>query len=151
MISIRAELPADTLQVARALAGLVRQGDIIVLEGGLGAGKTVFAAGLAEGLGVTDLITSPSFVLVKRYEDGFMPLVHADVYRLGSSGEFEDLDLLRTARDGLLAIEWGDAVTGSLPDTYLTVRIEGGGDQGRTITLIPKGPWHVRPLEELLS
>ncbi len=137
--------------MARALAGLVREGDIIVLEGSLGAGKTVFVSGLAEGLGVTELVTSPSFVLVKRYDDGFIPLVHADVYRLGSSAEFEDLDLLHTARDGLLAIEWGDAVAGSLPETYLTVRIEGADDddEARTISLIPKGPWHRRPLQEL--
>ena len=150
MIVIEAATAADTLQVARALAGLVREGDIVVLEGSLGAGKTVFVSGLAEGLGVTELVTSPSFVLVKRYDDGFIPLVHADVYRLGSSAEFEDLDLLHTARDGLLAIEWGDAVAGSLPETYLTVRIESGGDdEARTISLIPKGPWHRRPLQEL--
>ncbi len=151
MISVTAATPADTLQVARALASMTREGDIIVLEGGLGAGKTVFVAGLAEGLGVTELVTSPTFVLVKRYDDGFMPLVHADVYRLGSSGEFEDLDLLHTARDGLLAIEWGDAVSGSLPDTYLTVRLTGGGDDSRVIELLPKGPWLRRPLEELES
>ena len=78
-----------------------------------------------------------------------MHLVHADVYRLGSSAEFEDLDLLHTARDGLLAIEWGDAIAGSLPDMYLTVRLDGLGDDGRTITLIPRGPWLDRPLSEL--
>ena len=104
-----------------------------MLEGVLGSGKTAFVSGLAEGLGVTELVTSPTFVLVKRYEDGFMPLVHADVYRLGSSAEFEDLDLLHSARDGLLAIEWGDAVVGSLPDTYLTVRLEGGSAGSRMI------------------
>ncbi len=149
MIVVSATTAADTRQVARALAAMVRQGDIIVLEGGLGAGKTVFVSGLAEGLGVTELVTSPSFVLVKRYEDGFMPLVHADVYRLSSSAEFEDLDLLHSSRDGLLAIEWGDAVLGSLPDTYLSVQLDGGGDEMRSITLVPKGPWLERPLQEL--
>ena len=149
MIAIHASALADTLQVARALAALVREGDIIVLEGVLGSGKTAFVSGLAEGLGVTELVTSPTFVLVKRYEDGFMPLVHADVYRLGSSAEFEDLDLLHSARDGLLAIEWGDAVVGSLPDTYLTVRLEGGSAGSRMIHLVPRGPWLRRPLEEL--
>jgi len=151
MIVVVAATPADTLQVARSLASMTREGDIIVLEGGLGAGKTVFVSGLAEGLGVTELVTSPTFVLVKRYVDGFMPLVHADVYRLGSSGEFEDLDLLHTARDGLLAIEWGDAVASCLPETYLTVRLRGGGDEPRTIELHPRGPWRSRPLEELAA
>ena len=148
-IALTAATVADTRQVARALAALVREGDIIVLEGGLGAGKTAFVSGLAEGLGVTEAVTSPTFVLVKQYVDGFMHLVHADVYRLGSSAEFEDLDLLHTARDGLLAIEWGDAIVGSLPDTYLTVQLDGLGDDGRTITLIPRGPWLERPLSEL--
>ena len=150
-IALSAPTVADTRQVARALAAMVREGDIIVLEGGLGAGKTAFVCGLAEGLGVTELVTSPTFVLVKRYDDGFMQLVHADVYRLGSSAEFEDLDLLHTARDGLLAIEWGDAIVGSLPDIYLTVQLDGSGEDGRTITLIPKGPWLQRPLGELAS
>ena len=149
MIALTASTLADTLQIARALAAMVREGDIIVLEGKLGAGKTAFVSGLAEGLGVGEIVTSPTFVLVRRYEDGFMPLVHADVYRLGSSAEFEDLDLLHTARDGLLAIEWGDAVVGSLPDTYLTVRLETSGDEVRTICLVPLGPWLDRPLEEL--
>lgn len=147
MIVVEAPTVADTRQVARTLAALVRQGDIIVLEGGLGAGKTAFVGGLAEGLGVSELVTSPTFVLVKRYDDGFMPLVHADVYRLGSSAEFDDLDLLHSARDGLLAIEWGDAVAASLPDSYLTVRLE--GDATRTITIVPKGDWRERPLGEL--
>jgi tRNA threonylcarbamoyladenosine biosynthesis protein TsaE len=149
MMVLDAPTLADTLQVARSLAALVRQGDIIVLEGGLGAGKTAFVSGLAEGLGVTEMVTSPSFVLVKRYDDGFMPLVHADVYRLGSSAEFEDLDLLHSARDGLLAIEWGDAVTGSLPDTFLTVRLDGDDAGKRVIFLTPRGPWTTRPLQEL--
>ena len=154
MIVVNSESPADTLQCARALAAMVREGDIIVLEGGLGAGKTMFVSGLAEGLGVTELVTSPTFVLVRRYDDGFMPLHHADVYRLGSSAEFEDLDLLHSAKDGLLAIEWGDAVASALPETYLTVSLEPTGaddEPGRTITLVPRGPWLKRPLEELAS
>ena len=149
MIVLPAPTLADTLQIARALAAMVREGDIIVLEGRLGAGKTAFVSGLAEGLGVGEVVTSPTFVLVKRYDDGFMPLVHADVYRLGSSSEFEDLDLLHTARDGLLAIEWGDAVVGSLPDTYLTVELEASEGEVRSITLVPRGPWLERPLGEL--
>lgn len=151
MIALHAPTLADTLQIARSLAAMVREGDIIVLEGGLGAGKTAFVAGLAEGLGVTETVTSPTFVLVRRYEDGFMPLVHADVYRLATSGEFEDLDLLHSSRDGLLAIEWGDAVVGSLPDIYLTVELKQSGEGSRTICIVARGPWLDRPLEELTA
>ena len=119
------------------------------MTGSLGTGKTVLAAGIAEGLGVTESAVSPSFVLVRTYLDGFMPLVHADVYRIGSSGEFEDLDLLDAARDGLLMIEWGDAVAGFLPDIYLTVELAGTGDEVRAIRFDPRGPWLDRPIEEL--
>ena len=151
MIVLEAPTAADTRRLGRALAALAREGDIILLVGPLGAGKTVLAAGLAEGLGVTEPLVSPSFILAKTYADGFMPLVHADVYRVGTSGEFEDLDLLDMARAGLLVIEWGDAVAGLLPDTYLTVEISGGGAGSRMVWLTPRGPWRDRPLEELVE
>ena len=147
MIVVRAASAADTRRLGRALASLAHRGDMILLCGPLGAGKSVLAAGIAEGLGVTEAVASPSFVLVRTYRDGYMPLVHADVYRIGSSGEFEDLDLVDASRDGLLLIEWGDAVAGWLPDTYLAVEIEGAGDEVRTIRLEARGPWLDRPLE----
>ena len=150
MIVLEAPTAADTRRLGRALAALAHQGDIILLVGPLGAGKTVLAAGLAEGLGVTEALVSPSFVLARTYADGFMPLVHADVYRVGTSGEFEDLDLLDMARTGLLIIEWGDAVAGLLPDTCLTVELSGSGDASRTIRLKPRGPWLDRPLKEMV-
>ena len=151
MIVLEAPTAADTRRLGRALAALAREGDVILLVGPLGAGKTVLAAGLAEGLGVTEPLVSPSFILARTYTDGFMPLVHADVYRVGTSGEFEDLDLLDMARTGLLVIEWGDAVAGLLPDTCLTVKISGGGDGSRTVRLAPRGPWRDRPLHELVE
>ena len=151
MIVLEAPTAADTRRLGRALAALAHEGDIILLVGPLGAGKTVLAAGLAEGLGVAEALVSPSFVLVRAYTDGFMPLVHADVYRVGTSGEFEDLDLLDMARTGLLIVEWGDAVAGLLPDTCLTVELCGAGDAVRTIRLEPRGPWRERPLDELVD
>ena len=147
MIVVEAPTPGDTRRIGRALAGLVQPGDIILLSGSLGAGKTVLAAGIGEGIGVAEPLTSPSFVLARHYPDGFMPLLHADVYRIGSSGEFEDLDLIEAARDGVLLIEWGDVVAGRLPDTCLSVEIEGTGDGTRTIRLRPSEPWSGRPLE----
>ena len=151
MIVVEAATAADTRRLGRTLAALVREGDIVLLTGSLGTGKTVLAAGIAEGLGVTEALVSPSFVLVRTYMDGFMPLVHADVYRIGSSGEFEDLDLLAAARGGLLMIEWGDAVAGFLPDRCLTVELAGTGDAPRTIRFAPRGRWLDRPLEELVQ
>lgn len=151
MIVLETPTAADTRRVGRALAALIRAGDIILLTGSLGSGKTVLAAGIAEGLGVTEALVSPSFVLARTYSDGFMPVVHADVYRVASSCEFDDLDLLDTARDGLLMIEWGDSVAGLLPDTHLTVELAGTGDGPRTIRLHPRGPWSNRSLEELVE
>ena len=109
MINIATANPGETLALGRHLAGLLRAGDVVLLAGRLGAGKTVFAAGVGEGLGVEEQLTSPTFILARTHE-GFLPVVHADVYRLGTSAEFEDLDLPEQARDGVLLIEWGDAV-----------------------------------------
>ncbi len=140
---------ADTYQAGRQLAAMLRPGDVVLLIGELGAGKTALASGIGEGLGVEDPITSPTFVLVKRYDEAFIPLVHADVYRLKSTGEFEDLDLLTASQDAVLVIEWGDAVASLLPEDHLKVRIEMGEDGERSILFEPHGSWQHRPLREM--
>jgi tRNA threonylcarbamoyladenosine biosynthesis protein TsaE len=142
---------SDTMAVGRRLAGMARPGDVIVLDGGLGAGKTAFTAGFAEGLGVEEPIVSPTFVLARRYESGFVPLVHADVYRLGTLCEFDDLDLLEDAEDAVLVIEWGGAVVTGLPGDHLRVRIHIDGEEERTLHLEAFGTWRRRPLEELVA
>ena len=148
MIEIDCPSPEDTRALARRLASLIRPGDVLLLKGRLGAGKTVFAGGIAEGLGVQEQVTSPTFVLARRYE-GFMPLIHADVYRIGSSAEIEDLDLLDEAAQGALVVEWGDVVDGRLGDDSLLVEIVPGDDEVRLIRLIPRGSWADRPLGEV--
>ena len=85
--------PESMRALGRWLAGLVRRGDLLVLAGPLGAGKTVLVQGLASGLGVTGPVTSPTFVLSREHRDGRLPLLHVDAYRLGSLVEVEDLDL----------------------------------------------------------
>jgi tRNA threonylcarbamoyladenosine biosynthesis protein TsaE len=138
--------PADTLALAGRLAPLLMPGDVVVLAGGLGAGKTLFTAGLAAGLGVEEQVASPSFVLVRPYLTGFMPLIHVDVYRLGSMNEFDDLDVFEQARDGVLVIEWGDAVESHLPEDHLRVEFQVEDDGTRLITLMPVGSWAKRSL-----
>ena len=105
MIEIHCPTDADTRAAARRLAALCRPGDVIVLNGRLGAGKTAFAGGLADGLGVDEQVTSPSFVLMRSYRSGFLPFFHVDAYRLGSIGEFEDLAALESAEDGVVVID----------------------------------------------
>jgi len=138
--------------VGRRLASLLRPNDVVLLCGELGSGKTAFVAGLAEGLGVEDRVTSPSFVLVRRYRGGFIPLIHADVYRLGSLNELSDLDLLDEAEDAILAVEWGDAVESAMPSQYLRVQFEVGDDGVRQISLVGHGPaWTDRNLEDVFE
>ena len=150
MIEIVTSNPAETLALGRRLAAMLNAGDVVLLAGQLGAGKTMFAAGIGEGLGVEEQLTSPSFILARSHE-GFMPLVHADVYRLGTSAEFEDLDLPEQARDGVLLIEWGDAVAHGVPEDHLLVRIEITGEAERLFKFKPAGSWAHRPLGELSS
>jgi tRNA threonylcarbamoyladenosine biosynthesis protein TsaE len=91
-------------------------------------------------------VLSPSFVLVRQYRSGFLPLVHADVYRLGSVNEFDDLEVLDLAIDGVLVIEWGDALEGEIPEDHLRIDFVVGEDGSRTLRLEPSGNWAERDL-----
>lgn len=134
--------PADTTGLGSRLASLLIPGDVVVLAGPLGSGKTLFASGVAMGLGVEEQVTSPSFVLVRRYDSGFMPLIHADVYRLSSRHEFDDLEL--EADEGVLVVEWGDAVESFLSRDHLRVELAVAGDGERIVSFIPCGSWIAR-------
>lgn len=146
MISVQCATEADTETCGGRLASSLGPGDILVLIGDLGSGKTVFTRGVATGLGVDEPVLSPSFVLVREYRTGFVPVFHADVYRLGSLNEFDDLDLVAAASDGVLVIEWGSAVQGMLPTDHLKVEFEVGDDSARTLRFTPEGSWKRRDL-----
>jgi tRNA threonylcarbamoyladenosine biosynthesis protein TsaE len=140
--------PGDTADLGARLAALLRPGDVIALSGPLGAGKTLFTSGIAAGLGVEEPVTSPSFVLSREYVSGFMPLIHADIYRLSTRNEFDDLDLLSEASQGVLVIEWGDVVEPILPLDHLRVDFAVDEAEARIINLVPSGSWPNR-LREL--
>ncbi|HEX2700532.1 MAG TPA: tRNA (adenosine(37)-N6)-threonylcarbamoyltransferase complex ATPase subunit type 1 TsaE [Acidimicrobiales bacterium] len=131
----------DTRELGAALAALAEAGDVILLSGDLGAGKTTFAQGFARGLGVVDQIVSPTFVLVRLYQ-GRLPLIHADAYRMDDLAEVTDLDLPEQLDDGGVAVvEWGDVIAPVLPADFLVVHIEmGDGDDDRRFTVRPVGP-----------
>jgi len=150
LIEVHCPEPADTQAFAGRLASIVRPGDVIILAGGLGVGKTLFTGGLAAGLGVDETVVSPSFVLVRQYQSGFMPLVHVDVYRLGSLNEFDDLDVFELAENGVLVIEWGDAVESTIPDDHLRVDFSVSEDDKRMLRLVPNGSWSQRDLQEVV-
>jgi len=146
MIEVRCPTEVDTQAVGRKLAPTMRPGDIVVLAGGLGVGKTLFTAGLAAGLGVEEQVVSPSFVLVRQYRTGFLPIVHVDVYRLGSFNEFDDLEVLDMAADGVLVIEWGDALEGVIPEDHLRIDFAVEEDGTRVLRMVPSGKWTRRDL-----
>jgi tRNA threonylcarbamoyladenosine biosynthesis protein TsaE len=124
MLNLRSTSPASTQAIAAALAGVARSGDLVVLAGEMGAGKTAFAQGFGAALGVTHQITSPTFTLVHSYPIGKLTFHHADLYRLSTQHEVADLALAELAEaDGILLVEWGDVVASSLGD-HLTVRLD---------------------------
>lgn len=126
---------ADTADVARRLAADLDRGSVVILEGELGAGKTAFVRGLAEGLGVDpDEVSSPTFTLVQEYA-GRVPLFHVDLYRLRDA-EVEDLGLEELATQGVMAIEWGEK-WGRPAGRPVYVRLEDAGGTERRITIAP--------------
>jgi tRNA threonylcarbamoyladenosine biosynthesis protein TsaE len=132
--------PASTQAVAARLGPILRPGDLILLEGDLGAGKT-FTQGLARALGVESVVTSPTFVLVNVYptKAGF-DLVHCDVYRLDRLSEVVDLALPEMLDDGSVAVvEWGERAAEALPGDRLRVRLTTDADGGRTVTVEAAG------------
>ncbi len=114
----------DTRDLAAALADLLRPGDLVLLTGEMGAGKTAFAQGLGTGLGVEGRITSPTFTIAQTYDGGRIEMHHLDVYRLDHLHEALDVGLAEMLDDGsVVVIEWGDAVRAVLPADYLEISI----------------------------
>jgi tRNA threonylcarbamoyladenosine biosynthesis protein TsaE len=136
----------ETGLLAAAVAELVRPGDLLLLAGDLGAGKTTFAQGFGAALGVTERITSPTFTLVSQYS-GRLELNHLDVYRLDQVEEVLDLGLAEMLDEGgVTLIEWGDTIIPALPADYLEVRLRlGEGDDDRVAEIQLVGPrWSAR-------
>ena len=128
----------ETQTVARELAASLRAGDVLLLSGDLGAGKTTFVRGLAQGLGIDPAeVSSPTFTLVHEYRGRGLTLYHVDLYRLGSAAT-DDLGLEEIGvKDGVLAIEWPDRLSHALPRATL-VRLEMVSEGSRQITIGPR-------------
>jgi tRNA threonylcarbamoyladenosine biosynthesis protein TsaE len=144
MITAATKSADDTREFAAALAPLVTGGDIVLLAGELGAGKTCFAQGLGRALGVTEQITSPTFTLMRPYDGRSLRILHCDVYRLDHLQEIVDLGISELVDDDAIAlIEWGDMAEPVLPADFLEVRItydDGGSDDLRRFALRTVGP-----------
>jgi tRNA threonylcarbamoyladenosine biosynthesis protein TsaE len=136
----------DTRELGAALATVIGPGDVVLLAGDLGSGKTTFAQGLARGLGVDEQVTSPTFVLMRSYT-GRVELFHVDAYRFDQLQEIIDLGLPEVLDDGGVAmIEWGDVVAPALPADFLEIRLEyRDSDDERAVRLRCVGPrWAAR-------
>jgi tRNA threonylcarbamoyladenosine biosynthesis protein TsaE len=120
---------AQTQDLAAALGRVAVAGDLVLLAGEMGAGKTAFAQGFARGLGIEDQVTSPTFTIVQEYSGGRLNMHHLDVYRLETLREVADLGLSEMLdEDAVMLVEWGDAVLPALPDQYLELRLAFGAD-----------------------
>jgi tRNA threonylcarbamoyladenosine biosynthesis protein TsaE len=140
-IELAAPTAEDTRAIGGALASLFRAGDVVTLTGELGAGKTTLVQGIANALGYSGAVASPTFTLVREYRTASLRIVHADVYRLDRVQEVVDLgleDLLDD--DGVLVVEWGDAVAALLPRDPLVVELTVPGDgEDRSISILAVG------------
>lgn len=123
---------AETQTLAKRIGAQLRAGDLLVLTGGLGAGKTTFTQGLGEGIGVREGIISPTFVLMRIHPSlhGGADLVHVDAYRLGSAGELDDLDLESTLARSVTVVEWGAGKVEQLTDSRLEITLTRPVGQG---------------------
>ena len=138
------ETPEAMAQLGALVARELRAGDLVLLNGELGAGKTTFTRGLGEALGVRGAVTSPTFVLARTHPADPTPLVHVDAYRLGSAVELDDLDI--DYPGSIVVVEWGKGLTDGITDDWLEIDIDRphGGDpdaevEPRTVTLTAHG------------
>ena len=137
----------ETQQFAERLARYLQAGDLLTLEGDLGAGKTTFTQGLARGLGVTDVVNSPTFTIIKEYS-GRLPLYHMDVYRVGDDVDSLGLDEYFYG-DGVCVVEWASLISDVLPEDRLELTLNVGIEQNRVCRIIPKGKRYEALCEEL--
>jgi tRNA threonylcarbamoyladenosine biosynthesis protein TsaE len=140
---MRLATAADTRAFGERLAALLRAGDLVILTGPLGAGKTVVAQGVGAGLRVRGEVTSPTFVIARVHPGPRVPLVHVDAYRLGAVtdpvGEVDALDLDASIEESVTLVEWGSGLVEQLSDEFLEVRLDRFDDDSRRVTLVPRG------------
>jgi tRNA threonylcarbamoyladenosine biosynthesis protein TsaE len=137
----------DTHALGRALAEVLAPGDLVVLVGPLGAGKTALTQGIGAGLGVREPVTSPTFVISRVHRGGRVPLVHVDAYRLGGVADVDDLDLDASTEESVTVVEWGQGLVERLTDEHLEVRLDRRDDDVRTAVLVAHGPGWERRLD----
>lgn len=137
MLSFTTNSPAETHALAKRIGAALRPGTCVAFFGGLGAGKTTFTRGLAEGLGLPDLVSSPTFALVNEYHAAdCIPVYHFDMYRVTSPEALETTGFWDyPLEDSVFVIEWAENIADDLPEPFVKITITGSGDRPRQITL----------------
>ena len=142
---MRTASPDETRALGRRLAEALQPGDVLLLYGNLGAGKSELTRGIAEGLGVAGPVTSPSFTILNVYDDGRVPLYHFDWYRLESAEELYEMGMDEyLGGDGVAVVEWPTQCPEAIPETHLAVTLSPVGENEREVTLTPVGDF--RPI-----
>lgn len=149
-VTVKVSTPEETVAIGQKMAPLLEPKDIILLDGDLGAGKTTFTKGLAAGLGIKRNVKSPTFTIIREYQDGRIPLYHMDVYRL-EDGSGDELGLEEYFNgDGVSVVEWSKFVADELPADYLRIafkRLDDEGESQRELIFEPHG----QRFEEMLK
>ena len=149
MIKIITKTPQELAYLGGRMAQLLQPGDFLALDGDLGAGKTLFTQGLAQGLEVAEEISSPTFTIIHEYESGRLPLYHMDVYRIKHPEEMYDLGYEEYFYgNGITVVEWAQLITELLPEEYLGIEIA-IVPEGRELRFSPYGAHYEHILEEL--
>ena len=149
-LALASNSPAETRRVGERMARRLRPGDVLLLQGELGAGKTCLAQGIGKGLRVGATIKSSAFVLLNEYE-GRLKMYLADLYRLEDSAEVADLALEEVAADGVLVVEWPDRAWEEMPRERLLVRLEWAGERSRELSLEARGARYRELVESLTA
>lgn len=144
-----APTPDDVRAAGRRLGHVAPAGTVVALLGDLGAGKTLFAQGVGDALGLAEVV-SPTFVVVQEHEGGRVRLVHADLYRVDDARDVEQLALDEAFDDSLVLVEWADRHPGLLPDDHLAVRLH-HAEPGRVLEVHATGPRHAPLVEVVLG
>lgn len=148
---MRTNSAEETRKLGEKLAEELRAGDVILLEGPLGAGKSELARGVARGLGVRETVTSPSFTILNVYESGRLPLYHFDWYRLESEEELYEMGMDEyLGGDGVAVVEWPEKCPGAVPEKALLIRLTDEGNDTRRAEMTPEGGFHSLEMPEAL-